>query len=65
VEEGCRNQLDSEIGNVRDDALTFSRVMYAQIAGRQPFSTTTTLLHDFGETFYQSSTVLPRKRGDR
>jgi hypothetical protein len=40
VEEGYRNQLDSEIGNVRGDALTFSLAMYTQIDGKQPFSTT-------------------------
>jgi hypothetical protein len=50
VEEECRNQLDSEIGNVRDDAVTFSHFMYTQIAGRQPFSTSL-FSSMFGETF--------------
>jgi hypothetical protein len=40
VEGGYRNQLDSEIGNVRDDALTSSHGMYITIANRQAFSAT-------------------------
>jgi hypothetical protein len=58
VEDGYWNQLDSEIGNVREDAVTFShRMLYPTIAGRQPFSTTLFSKGNFLPVVYRLSTT--------